>query len=118
MFTSGKKCKQKLKGTHASTEEFEDNLGYLVEIFTLEKLVPEPSEGDQKNFEQKAYGSSIAVNPPSLIDRIVRPHENTNISIGQVRQAQWQMSPEAAALLRNQLCRERLNLAEKLFGKK
>lgn len=106
LFTSGKKCKMKLKDRFVCDPAAE-NAGFLTQVLTVESIAPDRQGGFDLDISADMRHSP-QVDPPLLIDHLVRPEgADGNISIGRFRQAAWKLPANTVDLLKELLRRER-----------
>jgi len=116
LFTSGIKCKKKLDEDNLPDGDVEDNQAYLIEVFTVQCIVPEV-EGQFKLLVEGARGKCVGLCPPILIDDIVRPdgHER-DTPIGSLRQGAWRLRAEMAESLEERRRRESPSVYRRVLG--
>ncbi len=92
----------------------EGNSGYLVQVFVVGSVGPNP--GDNPEYRVETFPQSIdadpnrcvAVDPPLLVDEIVRGTQgDRHLHIGRVRQKPWRLSEDMVGKLRQLLNNER-----------
>ncbi|HUE15663.1 MAG TPA: hypothetical protein VMR25_15960 [Planctomycetaceae bacterium] len=72
LFTSGGKCRIKLKEDQLPDGGVDESQAYLTEVFTISTVIPEIA-GPFKLLVKGAADKCLRVRPPILIDDIVRP---------------------------------------------
>jgi hypothetical protein len=116
LFTSGRKCTQKLGEDELPPGAVEDGQAYLTEVFTIRGVVPEIA-GPFKLLVKGVLDKCIGVCPPILIDDIVRPDGwEKDKQIGSLRQGAWRLPDVIADLLQKKLKQESPNTFRRVFG--
>jgi len=103
LFTSGTKCRKRLRREGIPTDGIENHLAYLAQILEVDQIVPD--EVDELRFLIKGKpGDCRAVKPPLLIDDLIRAERSeAKANIGQVRQAAWKLADYTVDLLKDRL---------------
>jgi hypothetical protein len=116
LFTSGKKCKQKVEGEGFAHDAIAEAAAYLTQILTVKNIEPDCADGFDVLINANVM-CSPKVFPPLLIDHLVRPEgADATVSIGTFRQAPWRLG-ESTALLLELLRRERSQVFQAIEGR-
>lgn len=116
LFTSGRKCKSKLNDSELPAI-VGDELAYLAEVFTVKQVIQD-KVGEYDLCVRGLPKRCLRVNPPLLIDDIVRPggHESDE-PIGSLRQGAWRLKDEMADQLCRRLQRDAPSLYTSMFAR-
>ncbi len=116
LFPSGLKCMAKLDEDEWPAD-VADNSAYLAEVFTVQRIVPQ-KVAEYDLCVHGTAGRCIRLNPPILIDDIVRPPgREADVPIGSLRQGAWRLQDDMADQLCNRLRRDAPGVYESLFGR-